>query len=712
MKQIAQNYKTGVTDIVEVPVPACLPGGVLVRTLYSAVSVGTEMMKMAESKMSLLGKARARPDKVKQVLRSVRQQGILPTVRKVRELLDSYTPLGYSLVGEVAEVGDGVSEFEKGQIVACAGNKYALHAEYNWVPTNLCVHVPDNIDLRQASFTTIASVALHGFHQSDLKLGEQAIVVGLGLIGQMLVRILASAGVDAVGLDPSEERCRLAEKGGAFMATTPDGEGLEVLRRAVAQRWSAGADVVFLAAATNSGGPIEIASEFLRDRGRVVDIGKCRMDLPWNAFSQKELDVRFSRSYGPGRYDVNYEEKGIDYPIGYVRWTERRNMQSIVHMMAAGRLDLSDMIDQRFPFSEAAEVLERMDRGELTAVGVVFEYSGDAPMERRIESPSRPRSAAVSRAGEAVRFGVIGAGNYAKTMLLPHLKRDSRARLVEVVTNTALSGRNAVHRFGFEKMSTDVEPLLADENIDAVIIATRHDSHVDLVCRALEAGKAVFVEKPLALDLGQLDRIRKSVDRTGNDRLMVGFNRRFSPMLQKMKALWGERKGPHVIHYRVNAGRLAGDTWYGDEKNQGSRFIGEGGHFIDVACWWLGQTPEAVHALAVGGDGESIQATLTFPDGSLAVIGYLTTGAEGSPKEYIEVIGDNATARLENFRRLEYWAGSGRKSHRSMGANKGQKEQLSAFVGAVANGGPMPIDLETLFAVTKATIEIAHPDSS
>ena len=700
MKQIAQNYRSGELALLEVPVPAARPGGVVVRTEFSLISTGTEMMKINESKLSLIGKARARPDQVKKVLQSVSQQGLRATYRKVSDRLDSYTPLGYSLCGEVIEVGGGVEHLAVGQRVACAGNSYALHAEYNWVPRNLCVPVPERVPAEHAAFTTVGAIAMHGYRQSEARLGETACVIGLGLVGQMLVQILRAAGVNVVGLDPSPERCQLAERLGAATCRSPDrtsrGPVLETLATLTD---GAGADHIFLTAGGDTNQPVEVAVELARDRAQVVDIGKVRLDLPWTDYYAKELDVRFSRSYGPGRYDPSYEEGGVDYPIGYVRWTERRNMACFLDLVAEGQLELEPLISAVLPFDDAVAVYEQIQSGELGGVGLLFRYSPDVSLQRRLSIPAasgRPASRPI------VRLGVIGAGNYATSMLLPHLQDRSDVRLVEVATATGLSATNAQRRFGFERCSTDHRGLLADEAVDAVVIATRHHAHAAMVCEALRAGKAVFVEKPLAVDSDQLRAILAAVGDSGNDRLMVGFNRRFAPLLVDLKGDFGARGGPVQVRYDVNAGRLEAGSWYA-QPEEGSRLVGEGCHFIDTVSWWLDQDPVAVFAAATG-DPDDTASTLLYPDGSVATVAYQTGGDSRAPKELLQVTGDMQLARLHNFQRSELWRSGRRQVRRSRsGIDKGQKQELEAFVRAVAEGRSMPIPLQSLVATTLAT---------
>ena len=715
MKQIAQNYKSGDILLLDVPVPACKSGGVLVRTDYSLISMGTEAMKIHESKLSLVGKARARPDQVKKVMQTLAQQGPVATYKKVMNRLDSYTPLGYSLAGVVVAVGAGAEEFKVGQRVACAGNQFALHAEYNWVPKNLCVAVPENVSSLHAAFTTVGSIAMQGFRQSEAKLGETACVIGLGLVGHILVQILRAAGLHVVGIDVSKERCALAESCGSAVCAVPGDASFAALKAKLrALTGGAGADHVFLTAGGNTNQPVEIAAELARDRARVVDIGKCKLDLPWNAYYEKELDVRFSRSYGPGRYDPTYEEGGVDYPIGHVRWTERRNMECILDLLSADKLDFGPITSDILPFDDAVSVYEKINAGELKGLGILFHYPlQGSRVEEAPGSPLHVPALRVRRAAvECVRIGAIGCGNYATTMLLPHLKGRSDVALVEVATATALSAANAKAKFGFARMSTDFRAVLADADIDAVLIATRHDSHSYMVCEALRAGKAVFVEKPLAVTPDQLAQVRDTIEQTGNDRLMVGFNRRFAAILNGMRQRWGATGGPQVVQYTVNAGPLDAGSWYGQTELQGTRFVGEGGHFIDTVSWWLGADPVEAYAAATPDDPDNLVATLTYADGSIAKIAYVTHGDPKYPKEMLEVFADGKVARMDNFRRTEVWRGGKCKTTRTGGIDKGQKQELEAFIAAVKSGGEMPVPFASLIATTAATFAVSRSVST
>ncbi|WKU49001.1 bi-domain-containing oxidoreductase [Streptomyces sp. VNUA116] len=720
MKQVVQNYKSGELAVLDVPVPGCKPGGVLVRSAYSLISTGTELMKVSEAGMSMLGKARSRPDQVAKVVQSVATNGVPATYRKVMGKLDSYTPLGYSLCGVVEQVGAGIDDVAVGDLVACAGNEHALHAELNWVPKNLYARVPDGLAPQHAAFGTVGSIALQGVRQGEPRLGEVALVVGLGLIGQLVVQLLAASGVRVVGADPDPVRCELAARLGAVACGDPASAAVET---AVAELTGGhGADQVYLAAGGGSNEPVELAARLSRDRGRVIDIGKCRLDLPWNAYYEKELDVRFSRSYGPGRYDPGYELDGRDYPIGYVRWTERRNLACFLDLLARGSVDVEPLVSHTADFDDAVETYQRLKDGGLKAVAVLFRYPGHAveaqapvvavpEVKRRGGGASAPARIAKS----PVRLAFVGAGNYATSMLLPHLVERDGVELSAVVTTTALSAANAKRKFGFAGATTDLDAVLGDPSIDAVFVVTRHSSHAGLTRKALLAGKTVFVEKPLALTEDELAGVLAAVEESGNDRLQVGFNRRFAPLLREARQRFGARTGPASLRYLVNAGRLEHSSWYLQQGTEGSRFAGEGGHFIDTASWLLGADPVSVYAAAPSGNdgGGDIQAVLRYPDGSTAAISYVTTGSPGFPKETLDLVADGKVLRLDDFVRASVYfekSTAGRKKWVSSwlpkARDKGQSAELAAFVKAVRTGGPMPVPLESLVATTAATLAV------
>jgi predicted dehydrogenase/threonine dehydrogenase-like Zn-dependent dehydrogenase len=704
MKQVSQNYKTGKIVLEEVSVPSLKSGGLLVRMHYSVISAGTEGMKVQEGNLSYLGKARARPDQVKQVLDTVQQQGIVAAYRKVMNKLDTLTPLGYSGSGEIVAVGPDTEGFHISQRVACAGAGYCNHAELNFVPKNLVVPVPEGVAMKHAAFAAIGAIALQGFRQGQMQLGETACVIGLGLLGQLLLQVLRAGGIRVIGVDLVASRCQLARHLGAQAALTPSDHALPATIAHLTDGF--GADCIFITAAGDSNGPTELAVQIARDRGRVVDIGKTKLELPWNDYYMKELDIRFSRSYGPGRYDPHYEERGVDYPIGYVRWTERRNLAAFLDLIADGKMQLDAIISSVQPFAQAEQVYRDMAAVTTGGIGTVFEYDLHTALPVRATAP-RVRSALPVRKQDKVRLGVIGAGNYASSLLLPHLKTNNKAVLSTVATTSPLSSENARRKFAFAQATTDYQQILADPEIDAVLIATRHSSHAQLVCEALRAGKATFVEKPLACSVEELSAIRRTIEKCGNDRLMVGFNRRFSPMVRAVAERFHGAQCPVVVHYRVHAGQLQSGSWYLD-SSEGSRFLGESGHFLDVMAYVTQSRAARVSAsvlrppTATPDDLENFVVSIQYANGSVGCLLYLTQGGAKVPKEYVEVFGGGCTARLNNFETLEFFESTKTQKVR-VARDKGQANELASFVDAVRTGRPMPISLEILFDTTLTT---------
>lgn len=708
MLQISQNYKTGDIRLENVATPALRHGGILVRTSFSLISSGTEGMKVREGKMGYVQKARARPDQVKKVLQTVQQQGVLATYRKVINKLDSLTPLGYSLSGRVEDVGTDATEFVIGQRVACGGAGYANHAEINYIPKNLAVAVPDNVSMEHAAFTTVGAIALHAVRQSKVAIGETVCVLGLGLLGQLAVQLIKAAGANVIGLDIAPERCALATTLGADAAGTPDDPQIKTYLSRMSNGY--GADSIIIAAAADSNAPLETSMSLVRDRGRIVSLGKTRLDLPWKEFFEREIEVRFSRSYGPGRYDPMYEERGIDYPLGYVRWTERRNMEAFLQLVSTARIRLDPLITAIHAFDASEEVFAGMAGPRHKALALLLKYDA----HEREAMGREQRSINVTRVDprpsdrvEVLRLGVIGAGNYASSMLLPHLRAHPHAALVEVVTSSGLTATNAQKKFGFRRASTDANTLFAKDDIDAVVIATRHATHAPLVEASLRAGKIVFVEKPLAIDNDGLFAIRRVIEETGNDRLQVGFNRRFSRFVREMKHHFEGPTVPLVINYRVHAGAVDRGSWYSDAA-EGSRFLGEAGHFFDVMSFIARSRPASVFARRVApqtrDDLENIAVVVTYQNGSVGNLLYLTQGSARVPKEWIEVFGGNKTGQLDNFERLTLYSGASRPKTTRARTDKGQGEQLAAFVEAARGLRPMPISVTELIDTTALTL--------
>lgn len=705
MLQVTQNYRTGTVEVLEVPPPALRPGGVLVRLVCSLISAGTERGKVELGRKSLVDKARDRPDAVRQVLDVVRREGVTAAYRRVLHRLDRLTPLGYSAAGVVTDVGTGVGGFRVGDRVAVGGGGYANHAELVWVPQNLVAHVPHRVAFDAASFATVAAIALHGLRLAEVQLGETVAVIGLGLIGQLAARLARAAGCRVVGCDLEEARARLATDAGA-LATTPERFG-DLVRQATG---GLGADAVLLTAASASEGPIRLAADVARERATVVAVGAVKLEVPREAFYRKELSLVVSRSYGPGRYDSAYEEKGADYPISYVRWTEGRNLAAVLAALADGSITVAPLVSRRFPVAEAARAYEVLLTDDPGLLGVVIEYPEPAGAGGPAVRPARsiaPGAAPARALRHTLGLGVIGAGSFTSNVLVPALCRAGPIRLVAVASASGLSARDAVRKLGFERAAPDAADLIADPSVEAVVIATPHHLHAPLAVAALEAGKAVFVEKPLAITWEQLDAVRAASGPPA--RLMVGFNRRFSPHVQRIVELTRRRSGALVCAIRVNAGAIAADSWVHDPERGGGRLVGEGCHFVDLAAHLVGAPPTAVRCVGLGTSDanawlqDDLMMTLEFPDGSLASILYTARGDTGAGKERLEVFCDGWTAVVDDFNRSDIIRDGRTASWRARGA-KGHREETAAFVSALLAGAPMPAAVEDLLASSAATL--------
>lgn len=698
MLQVVQNYRTGVLSVETVPEPACRSGTVQVRTAFSVVSSGTEVNAVREASMSLMEKARARPDQVRMVANVVRSQGLLAAYRSVMNRLDSLTPLGYSCSGTVAAVSSGVQKLRMGQRVACGGVGLACHAEVNCVPVNLVVPLPENVSLAEGACTTVGAVALQGFRQTGLSVGDTIVIIGQGLVGFLCLQIARAAGCRTVAIDLNPDRLVGARAVGADAACTPE---LAPAAAAVDELTEGlGADAVVLAVGTDSNEPLELAAVLARDRGRIVCLGKARMDLPYAPFFKKDLNVVFSRSYGPGRYDPIYEEKGIDYPPGYVKWTERRNMAGFLELVAQKKVDLQPLIRNPVPFAQAPEAYELLRKGKAE-LAILFEYesSSKAAKPKAVEIRAK-----VSRPSKSIVLGCIGAGNYASTKLLPVLQRHVEVRFRTVVTSGGLSAVSAARKFPFERASIDASDVFSDNEINAVLIATPHASHARLIADALRSGKAVFAEKPMAITAEQLCEVAAAVQESGNDRLQIGFNRRFAPLSLKVKDALDAFIGPRTVLIRINAGKLPPGKWVSDVSESGGRIVGEACHFVDLAGYFIGEDPVKVSGIQSGRDPDDLTITLSYPGGSAATIMYSTVGGPRLPKEYIEIHTGGVTAIIDDFRRADLF-GDKRKRLGSGIQDKGQAAELDRFCGAVVNGSPMPISLRSLFATTEAAMK-------
>src|SRR5581483_8619541 len=641
MKQLLQSARTGEIKIANLPIPQLLPRTVLVRQAASLVSAGTERYTLEFASKNLVEKAHARPDLVRQVINKARRDGVMSAIDAVRNRLDQSLPLGYSSAGKVIAVGEGISDIQVGDPVACAGGGYAAHAEVACVPRLLVAKIPvadPPLAFEQAAFTTLGAVALHGIRTAGVKLGDVVAVVGLGLLGQITVQILRAAGCRVVGMDLLAERADLALRSGATAATTRATELHDLCRRFTSGH---GADAVLITAETPSSEPVQLAGEIARDHGTVVAVGTVGMNIQRKLYYEKELDFRVSRSYGPGRYDSEYEEKARDYPIGLVRWTETRNMEAFLQLLVERKLDLKPLISHSFPIEQARGAYDLITgRTQESFLGVVITYPHEPDMARRIELPAIPQPVHLPKK-TAISVGLIGAGNFASSTLLPAIKNVEGIELVGVCATAGNRGQHAGLKFGFRYCTTDEKEIIGDPKIETVAIATRHHLHAGQVLRAIEAGKNVFCEKPLCLNESELAEIVRACFAPGAPRLMVGYNRRFAPMATRLRSFLSAIAEPLALHCRVNAGPVAPNHWLQDPEQGGGRILGEVCHFVDLLIYASGELPAEVHAREVPGGGEycgdNVIVSLRFENGSQGTITYVASGDTAYAKERLEV---------------------------------------------------------------------------
>lgn len=707
MKQILQNLKTGQLDVAEVPPPVAGRGRVLVRTAVSLISAGTERMTVDMAKKSLIGKARERPDLVKQVIQKAKNEGLLNTFNAVRSKLGSSTALGYSAAGIVAAVGEDVTEFRVGDRVACAGAGYASHAEVLSVPKNLCVRLPERATFEAGAFGTLGAIALQGVRLAEPTLGEAVVVIGLGLLGQLTVQLLKANGCRVFGLDLDPKKIELAQELGADGGALSDANA----KRAVME-WSRGrgADAVLITAATSSNQPVELAGEISRMKGRVVAVGLVGLDVPRHLYYNRELTLKISMSYGPGRYDPEYEERGHDYPFAYVRWTEGRNIEAFLDLVAEGRVNVERLITHRFSIDEGERAYQLIS-GEVKEpyLGVLLNYDTERELPTRIETgkaAARQRAAAP----ESVRLGLIGAGGYAKSMLLPNFKT-SGAEFRAIATASGVSARDIGERYGFAYCASGADEIINDEGVNLIVIATRHDTHAPLARRALERGRHVFVEKPLAMNDEELESVLHAAA-ASDGKLMVGFNRRFSPHARAARDFFAGRQSPLSISYRINAGRIPRESWIQDAREGGGRIIGEVCHFIDLMQFLTGAITTRVYAESITSrneqivDEDSVFITLKFSDGSNGSIAYLSEGDKVLAKERVEIFGEGKAFVLDDFRSVMMYRGGREETSRLRNQDKGQPDEVRAVCAVVRGGADAPITLDDLAATTRATFRI------
>jgi len=707
MKQLLQNIHNGVTEVVEVPIPQVQMGMALVHTRASLVSAGTERMLVEFAGKSLVGKALSRPDLVRQLVDKAHREGVLSTVEAAFNRLDQPMPLGYSSSGVIQAIGEGMQGFKVGDRVACAGGGYAVHAEYALVPNNLLAALPNSVDFDSAAFTTLGAIALHGFRLSQPQLGETVGVIGLGLLGLLAIGIARAAGCQVFGVDLDQTRIALAQQMGANAVLRH-----QAVEAVLSFTHGRGFDHVLICADTPSSDPVELAGEIACDRGHVVAIGAVGLTIPRRIYYQKELSFINSRSYGPGRYDPAYEEGGQDYPIGYVRWSEGRNLQAFVELMAERHLDVKPLITHRFPIENAPEAYELITgKTNQPFLGVLLTYPEPSPSVLKFQKANEPvKKAGLPISGvNSVRLGVIGAGNFANAVMLPALKKIPSVELVTITSGSGFHAQYASKKFGFKYTAANENEILKDPQVNTISILTRHHLHAEQVIRALQAGKHVFCEKPLATTREQLTQIRDQLLSLENPPLlMVGFNRRFAPLARKLYDFIKMRQEPLVAHYTINAGIIPLTHWVHDPIQGGGRIIGEGCHFIDFLTFLVGSPPISVQAQALPDDGryreDNVVMVFTFSDGSLGTVNYLANGDKAFPKERVQVFTGGRVAVLDDFRTLELvHQGKRRVTRSTMRQDKGHRAEWDAFSAAILAGGPAPIPYGHLFGVTEAT---------
>jgi predicted dehydrogenase/threonine dehydrogenase-like Zn-dependent dehydrogenase len=703
MQQVLQNLNTGETRLELVPAPAFASGKVFIQTTRTLISAGTEKMLVEFGQAGLIGKARAQPEKVKQVLEKIRTDGLLPTLDAVFAKLGEPLPLGYCNAGVVVELGSGVTEFAVGDRVVSNGP----HAEFVSVPKLLCAKIPDNVSDEQASFTVLASIGLQGVRLVQPTLGESVVVYGLGLIGLVTVQLLRASGCRVIGVDINDSRLALAAEFGAEVINGKECTNIPAKIMALTDK--RGADAVLITASAKTDSIISDSAKACRKRGRIVLVGVIGLQLNRADFYEKELTFQVSCSYGPGRYDSNYEQSGHDYPIGFVRWTEQRNFEAILAMLSSGQLDFSKLITHRFPLEQAPFAYETI-QNDSSSLGVVLEYPSDADQSRTV---ALTNSKSVRRNSKPIDqsspvLAVVGAGNFTKATMMPVLTQ-LPARMKYIVGRSGTAAiQHTASKFGVENATTDLDMVLEDHEVNLLMVTTNHDSHANLVSRALNADKHVFVEKPLAINVPQLERVLNSVENAQGKQLLVGFNRRFSPHIQKCRELLRGRANPIAINIVVNAGEIPADHWVHDPILGGGRIIGEACHFLDLAVYLSGSLIRSVAASRFGGNvsvrDDKMTISLQLSDGSIASINYFANGSKSYPKERISVFSDNRILEVDNFRLTKGYGVKGFSKLKTFRQEKGHRQQFSALIDRVTKGGDWLIPQEELTNVTLASI--------
>ncbi len=697
MKQVIQDFKTGDVRVADIPRPEVGDGSVLVKNSYSCVSAGTEKSMIELGRKGYLGKARERPDLAKKVIERARNDGLVSTYRTVMSRLEKASPLGYSCCGEVIAVGSDVKEFAPGDLVSCAGAGYASHAEVVAVPENLCAPVPDGVGPANAAFVTVGAIAMQGIRRADLSPGERVAVLGMGLVGQAATQILDAYGFPVLGLDIDQDQVRKGREMGAAEGGVIGSDDVETIAASFAD--GGGVDATLVTASTKSNQPTELAGEITREQGRVSVVGRVGMDIPRDVYYDKELDFRISRSYGPGRYDRTYEEKGLDYPLGYVRWTENRNMRECLRLLASGRVDFTELQTHEFSIDEATRaydlILDNPDDEDFT--GVLLRYDTDRE-HPRLQSHGSGDPTPTGRASP-LSVGIVGVGDFARGTLLPVIADTDGLTLHATCSATGISASEVAERYGCAFSTTDYTEITASGDIDVVVVATRNALHAEVATAALKNGKDVHVEKPLAISREGLESVAGAA-RESSGRLMVGYNRRFAEPTRKLKASVADGPEPVMVNYRVNADELPADHWLNDPVEGGGRIVGEVCHFVDFSRFVTGERVQHVTGATVDRDSselpQNVQVVLSFEGGSTAGILYTALGNGSLPKESVEGFGNGRATTIDNFKG----------SLLSLGQDKGHEREVRAFTDAILSGDPSPIPLEEAIEVAEATFSI------
>ncbi len=705
MRALLEDMKSGRVAAYDVPAPELQEGGILVRTAYSAISAGTEKAAVEAGRKSLFGKAMARPDLVKQVLEYAQSNGIAAARQKVQARLETLSALGYSCSGLVLQAGAAVTGFQPGDRVACAGVGYASHCEINFVPANLAVRVPDNVSLQAASLTTIGAIAVQGVRQANVTFGETVAVIGVGLVGVLAIQVLRAAGCRVIAIDVSDDRATQSTAFGAHLGLSTNEAALENTVKTFSRY---GVDAALITAATRSADPLDLAAKLLRDRGRISVIGDVGMGVSRANMYRKEISLAMSRSYGPGRYDSSYEEGGQDYPIGFVRWTEKRNMEAFLDLLSSGSVQIEPLLAHQYPVDEGEKAYAAVEAGNYTGI---IDYHAPGTVRLSAKPASIPERAARPQPRGKLRVGCIGAGGFARGIIFPHLRSSPEVILESIATRTGAAAESARAGFSFLKAESPSE-LLSNPDLAAIFIMTRHDSHAAYVSGALEQGKRVFVEKPLATNRDQLERVRtayaKCVASNAPAFLMVGFNRRFSPLTEKLREFFVRRTEPMMLQIRCNAGFIPRDSWVQNPEN-GGRIIGELCHFIDWARAVVGCPMQSLTAAALPDSGrysrDNVTVTISFEDGSVANLLYLSNGDRVVAKEHFEVFCAGSIARLDDFKSLHLSHG-GKTQTSKGGPDKGHRRELELTIDAMLHGKESPIPFTELIEVTEATFAV------